>query len=87
MQDHPEGYLKNYNTPFSLQLMEGGYFHDDGTWVEENTLLVTLIGAPSKTVHGIAVDLCKAFHQETVMITGTRTVRFNIHDPADKFSL
>ena len=23
---------KHYQTAFSLQVIEGGYFHDDGTW-------------------------------------------------------
>ena len=44
---------RNYHTPFSLQVIEGGYFHDDGTWVEENTLLITLIGIPEETGHEI----------------------------------
>ena len=71
---------KDYSAPFSLQVIEGGYFHDDGSWVEENSLLVTLIGIPRKTVYMIAKDLCTLFHQETVMITGTSVRRFNIRD-------
>ena len=23
---------RSYQAPFSLQIIEGGYFHDDGTW-------------------------------------------------------
>ena len=50
-------------------MIEGGYFHDDGTWVDENTLLITLIGTPEKVVYEIAKDLCTFFRQESVMIT------------------
>ena len=71
---------KNYNAPFSLQVIEGGYFHDDGTWVEENTLLVTLIGMSENTVHEIAKDLCTFFRQESVMITCVPIMSFDVRD-------
>ncbi|MBQ7701900.1 MAG: hypothetical protein IJT54_05800 [Candidatus Methanomethylophilaceae archaeon] len=69
-----------YRVPYSLQMLEGGYFHDDGTWVEENTLLITLVGAPKRTVYSIAKDLCVMFHQESVMITTGNVVTFNVRD-------
>ena len=75
---------KDYRTSFSLQVIEGGYFHDDGSWVEENTLLVTLIGTPKKTVYKIAKELCTLFHQESVMITANSVLQFNLHDNQDK---
>ena len=37
-----------------LQVIEGGYFHNDGSWVDENTLLITLIGTPQMVVYKIA---------------------------------
>ena len=55
-------------------------FHDDGSWVDENALLITLCGIPRKTVYEIAKDLCTFFHQESVMITCNQVVRFNTHD-------
>ena len=39
-----------YKAPFSVTFMEGGYFHDDGTWVEENSLIVILLNVPEDTV-------------------------------------
>lgn len=75
---------KKYNTSFSLQVIEGGYFHDDGTWVDENTLLVTLIGIPLKRVYIIAKELCETFNQESVMITSNSVLTFNLHDYKDK---
>ena len=71
---------RNYHTPFSLQVIEGGYFHDDGTWVDENTLLITLIGTPQKTVYEIAKDVCSFFNQESVMITCDTVLRYSVHD-------
>ena len=75
-----KGVCKNYRAPFSLDVIEGGYFHEDGSWVDENTLLVTFIGIRKKTVYEIARDICTFFRQETVMITLTPSIRFNIHD-------
>lgn len=74
---------KLYQTAFSLQVIEGGYFHDDGTWVDENTLLVTLVGTAGETVYKIAKDLCNAFNQESVMITSNPVHTLNIHDDGD----
>ena len=71
---------RDYNVPFSMQVIEGGYFHDDGSWVEENSLLITLIGIPKKTVYRVAKDLCTLFNQESVMITGTSVIKFNVRE-------
>ena len=78
---------KSYQVPFSLQVIEGGYFHDDGAWVEENTLLVTLIGAPRIKVYRIAKELCTAFNQESVMITANTVHSFSVHDNPDLLSV
>ncbi|MBQ6389525.1 MAG: hypothetical protein IJH90_07840 [Mogibacterium sp.] len=74
---------KSYKTPFSIQVIEGGYFHDDGTWVDENTLLITLIGTPKEIVYEIARDLCTFFRQESVMITCAPVLSYSIRDDLD----
>ena len=61
-------------------MIEGGYFYDDGTWVEENSLLITLIGVSRKTAYAIARNVCSSFHQESVMITCATVLPFNVHD-------
>ena len=71
---------KDYRTAFSLQVIEGGYYHDDGSWVEENSLLITLIGTPEKTVYKIAKAVCRFFNQESVMITGSAVIKFDVHE-------
>ena len=74
---------KNYQTPFSVQVIEGGYFHDDGSWVDENTLLITLIGTPENIVHEIAKDVCTFFRQESVMITSNPVHSFSVRENLD----
>ena len=54
---------------FSVQVINGGYFHEDGRYTEENTLVLTLLNIEEKTVIEIAKDLCAFFNQESVMVT------------------
>ena len=65
--------LKNlcftYHVPFSVGIEEGGYFHDNGDYVEEKTLVLTLIDADKDTIRKIAEDLRVLFHQESVLLT------------------
>ncbi len=58
-----------YHVAFSVHTVDGGYFHEDGSYVEETTLVLTLMDAPDETVGEIAKDLCAFFHQESVMVT------------------
>lgn len=60
---------RNYHVPFSLRSINGGYFHEDGRFTNENTLVITLMGTPEETVTEIATDLCVFFHQESVLVT------------------
>ena len=59
----------DYGTAFSFDVVNGGYIHDDGEYTEEKTIVLTLIDAPKETVDGISQDLCKLFHQESVLVT------------------
>ena len=65
--------LKNvcysYHVAFSFSTVQGGYFHEDGRYTQENTLVLTLIDTDRETVNEIAKDLCVFFHQESVLIT------------------
>ena len=60
---------QNYHRAFSVHELQGGYFHEDGTYTEETTLSLMLIDIPEDTVIEIAKDLCAFFHQESVMVT------------------
>ena len=58
-----------YHTPFSFNVIEGGYIHENGEYTKETTLELTLIGAKKETINEIAKDLCAFFNQESVLIT------------------
>ena len=64
-----KGVCQSYHVAFSMHLISGGYFHEDGRYTEENTLSLMLLGVPQETVIEIAKDLCAFFHQESVMVT------------------
>ena len=67
------GILKNicqgYHVAFSVDIEEGGYFHEDGEYTEETSLVLILIDADRDIVQEIAKDLCAFFHQESVLVT------------------
>ena len=60
---------KGYHVAFSLSSCLGGYYHEDQTYVSENSLILTLIGAEEYMVEEISKDICAFFHQECVMVT------------------
>ena len=65
--------LKNvchsYHTAFSYDVINGGYFHEDGSYVEETSLKLLILGEDIELVREIAKDLCAFFHQESVMVS------------------
>ena len=68
---------RSYRTPFSVTRTQGGYFHEDGRYVEEETLVLMMVDVPQETIEEIAKDLCVFFNQESIMITeGTCRIRF-----------
>ena len=76
--------LKNvcysYNVAFSFSIVQGGYFHEDGEYTQETTLVLTLIDTDNETVNEIAKDLCVFFHQESVMITESNVRAYFINE-------
>ncbi len=62
---------RNYHVAFSVYTVNGGYFHDDGSYVEETSLILTLMDTEKDVVEEIAKDLCVFFHQESVMVTSS----------------
>lgn len=52
-----------------MDIEEGGYFHDDGEYTEETSLVLVLVNPDRNTVKEIAKDLCTFFHQESVLVT------------------
>ena len=60
---------KSYKVPFSFNVSEGGYIHESGEYVQETSLVLTLIDVDDSTVAEIAKDLCMFFRQESVLVT------------------
>lgn len=73
-----------YGVPFSFDVINGGYIHDDGEYTEENTIVLTFIDVSQETIDEIAKDLCVFFRQESVLITTSaiqaRTIREVLDD-------
>ncbi len=70
----------NYHVAFSFSVVQGGYFHEDGEYTQETTLVLTLIDTDNETVNEIAKDLCVFFHQESVMITESNVRAYFINE-------
>ncbi len=60
---------KNYEVGFSVTKIDGGYFHEDASFVSENALQLLFFDVERNTVKEIAKDLCTAFNQEAVIVS------------------
>ena len=60
---------RTYHVAFSVDIENGGYYHDDGEYTEETSFVLVLLNADQKVVNDIAKDLCTFFHQESVLVT------------------
>ena len=60
---------QSYHVSFSFVVTEGGYFHENGDFVQEKTLVLSLIDPEAGVAETIAKELCAFFHQESVMVT------------------
>ena len=63
---------RKYQVAFSVDIEQGGYYHEDGNYTEENSLVLLLIEADPDIVRRIAKDLCILFHQESILVTENR---------------
>lgn len=60
---------QSFHVSFSFVVTEGGYFHENGDYVQEKTLVLSLIDPEAGVAETIAKELCAFFHQESVLIT------------------
>lgn len=70
----------HYHTAFSVSVIEGGYFNEEGEYTQENTLVLTLIDVDRSIIEEIAKDLCVFFHQESVLITNGEVTAYYIQE-------
>ena len=71
---------KHHKLAFTIQTINGGYFHEDGRYTEENTLMLKLVGVPEETVMELAKEFCVLFNQESVMVTTSPTTVVFVKD-------
>lgn len=69
---------KSYKVSFSMNRMTGGYFHENGQFVNENSIQITLIGGSKEITDEIAKDICAFFNQESVFV---------VHDKVDSYMI
>lgn len=75
---------RKYKVAFSVDVEEGGYFHASGEYVEETSLVLIMMDAGKDTVRNIANDLCRLFHQESVLITEDYVDGFFLYGQGDQ---
>ena len=71
---------QSYHVPFSFIVSEGGYFHENGDYTQEKTLVIALLDPEKGVADAIAKDLCVFFHQESVLITESKVRAYFIKD-------
>ena len=71
---------QSYHVPFSFIVSDGGYFHENGDYTEEKTLVLCLLDPDIGVVDSIARDLCAFFHQESVLITKSKVRAYYIKE-------
>ena len=71
---------RHYKLAFAVQTVSGGYFHEDGRYTEENTLMLKLMNVPEETVMELAKEFCVLFNQESVMVTTSPTTVVFVKD-------
>lgn len=70
----------SYHVPFSYIVSDGGYFHENGDYTQEKTLVLCLLDPEKGIVDAIARDLCVFFHQESVLITESKVRAYFIKE-------
>ena len=63
---------RSFHVAFSVDVEEGGYYHEDGEYTEETSLVLILIDTERDVVHRIAQELRTRFRQESVLVTEDR---------------
>ena len=59
---------KRNNIGFSIHVMDGGYIHNNGTYIMEKSLSISLISITKEQAIKISEILKDLFNQETVIV-------------------
>ena len=75
---------QSHHVSFSFVITEGGFFHENGEYTQEQTLVLSLIDVDKQVAEAIAKDLCAFFHQDNVLITECMVRAYYVTDELNK---
>ena len=61
-------FFRQKNIDFSVYSAKGGYFHDDGRFISENSLCINIIGACDLDIIRLAKSLSMFMNQECSLV-------------------
>lgn len=62
--------LKAYEVAFSSNVVSGGYIHENGKYILEQSVQIIIIDPPSEDIiNEVSKDLCVFFNQECIFVT------------------
>jgi len=68
LRDMVSSFFERNKIDFSIFSAKGGYLHDDGSFVTENTLCISIIGSSDETIIKLAKNLSMYMNQENSMV-------------------
>ena len=69
LEDMISEFFRRKKIDFSLMNGEGGFFHQDGTFAHEKTLIVNIIGQQGLDIIKLAKSLSMFMNQECSLVT------------------
>lgn len=76
---------KSYRVPCTYALADGGYIHSNGTYINEKSLVISIIDPDDENmIDEISRDLCAFFNQECVSVMCENVEYYFVHDSIKK---
>lgn len=65
-------YMSAIGGGFSVTSLVGGYVHNNGTFVIEDSIRISISGSDDTSIRQLAERLKQQFHQESVLVVKTK---------------
>lgn len=75
---------KSYGLAFSSVLQDGGYVHEDNSYVLEKSVCLVFIDPDEAAIQEIGQDLCAFLNQESVLVTVDEVECYYISESIDR---
>ena len=69
-----------YAGGFTISKTTGGFVHENGVFVEENSIVISLFDANETQVEELATNLCTFFKQESVLVTKENVEMYEVQN-------